>query len=258
MESGAHRDEWQRPNRPRSAGYDRDWLLDLDMGPHPLWLLEDLIADLGLAPGMRVLDLGCGRGASAVFLAREYGVEVSAVDLWVSEEDLRTVVREAGVDDRVSATNADARNLPFPADHFDAVVSIDAWEYFGTDDRFLPGLLRVVRPDGIVAVATPCLRQEFPRFEDCPAHVRDLAGWEASAWHTPEWWQRQWQRSGLVDVLFSRAQETGWRDWWDWTRAIHDRAGGQEAVLAMLEADRGEHLSFALVAGRKRSAPEAH
>ncbi|HLS41464.1 MAG TPA: hypothetical protein VK038_11955 [Ornithinicoccus sp.] len=43
------------------------------MGPHPLWQLEDLLPDLALRPGDRVLDLGCGRGATSVFLARECG-----------------------------------------------------------------------------------------------------------------------------------------------------------------------------------------
>jgi cyclopropane fatty-acyl-phospholipid synthase-like methyltransferase len=43
------------------------------MGPHPLWQLEDILPALALKPGSRVLDLGCGRGATAVFLARECG-----------------------------------------------------------------------------------------------------------------------------------------------------------------------------------------
>jgi cyclopropane fatty-acyl-phospholipid synthase-like methyltransferase len=47
-------------------------------------LLEDLSRDLDPRPGMRVLDLGSGMGATSVFLAREFGVEVVAVDLWVS------------------------------------------------------------------------------------------------------------------------------------------------------------------------------
>ena len=61
---------------PRSDKYDPGWLLSLDMGPHPLWLLEDLARDLTLEPGMRVLDLGSGKGATSVFLAKEYGVQV--------------------------------------------------------------------------------------------------------------------------------------------------------------------------------------
>lgn len=70
-----------RPDRfPRSSRYDPGWLLALEMGPHPLWQLEDLLPSLCLSPGGRVLDLGCGRGATAGFLAREADVVVSAFD----------------------------------------------------------------------------------------------------------------------------------------------------------------------------------
>ncbi|MGW2022929.1 hypothetical protein [Streptomyces decoyicus] len=47
------------PDRyPRSSRYAPAWLLDLDMGPNPLRLLEDLARNLDLRPGMRILDLG--------------------------------------------------------------------------------------------------------------------------------------------------------------------------------------------------------
>ena len=44
-------DHLRRPEYPRSAAYDARWLVDLDMGPHPLWLLEDLAGDLDLHRG---------------------------------------------------------------------------------------------------------------------------------------------------------------------------------------------------------------
>jgi 2-polyprenyl-3-methyl-5-hydroxy-6-metoxy-1,4-benzoquinol methylase len=78
-----------RPDRfPLSSRYDPRWLLGLDMGPHPLWQLEEILPALGLRPGMRVLDLGSGRGATSVFLARECGVTVTACDLWVGTEEV--------------------------------------------------------------------------------------------------------------------------------------------------------------------------
>jgi cyclopropane fatty-acyl-phospholipid synthase-like methyltransferase len=55
--------------------------MKLDMGPHPLWQLEDLTSTMDLQVGDRVLDLGSGRGATSVFLAREFGSIVTAVDL---------------------------------------------------------------------------------------------------------------------------------------------------------------------------------
>lgn len=69
-----------RVEYPRSAKYDPQWQVDNCMGPNPLWLLEELLADQPLQAGMQVLDLGCGRGMTSTFPAREYGVDVIAAD----------------------------------------------------------------------------------------------------------------------------------------------------------------------------------
>ena len=118
-------DQLHQPDRyPLATKYDPAWLLALDMGPNPLWLLEDLACDLTLKPGMRVLDLGSGRGATSVFLAREFGVDVVAADLWVDPAVAAATFAEAGVAGRVEAVRAEAHTLPFMAQSFDAIVSI--------------------------------------------------------------------------------------------------------------------------------------
>lgn len=245
------------PSYPRSSAYDADWLLGLNMGPNPLWLLEDLASDLTLEPGMRVLDLGSGRGATSVFLAKEYDVEVTAADPLISEQDAHAVFQEAGVADRVRAVNADVRALPFEAAAFDAIVSIDAWEYFGTDDRLLPGLLRYLRPGGQIGMATPCLAREFATYEDCPAHVREGVSWEVVAWHSPQWWKVQWERTGLLTEVLARAQPDGCALWLRWALAGVGRERlGPDEPIAMLAADNGENLSFALVSGRTKTQAE--
>ncbi len=88
-----------------------------------LWLTEWLAEALELRPGMRVLDLGCGRAASSIFLRREYGVQVWATDLWFSASENIRRIRDAGVEDGVFPIRADARSLPFAAEFFDAIVS---------------------------------------------------------------------------------------------------------------------------------------
>ncbi len=60
-----------KPRFPRSNRYDGRWIVDNLMGPHVLWLAEYLSEALELKPGMRVLDLGCGKGVSSIFLAKE-------------------------------------------------------------------------------------------------------------------------------------------------------------------------------------------
>lgn len=245
------------PDRyPLSSKYDPSWLLGLDMGPNPLWMLEDLARDLDLEPGMRVLDLGSGKGATSVFLAREYGVQVVAADWWIAAEDAAAVFAEAGVVDRVTAVHAEAHTLPFEKEYFDAIVSIDAFEYFGTADSYLPYLLRFLRPGGQVGVATPAMTREVRDLGAIPEHIEKLFGWEPIAWHTPEWWRFQWEITKLVDVTCARLQAHGWLDWLAWERAgaehRPENPGEHLARIDVLTADAGQLLSFAMLAARKR------
>ena len=85
---------------PRSANYDPDWVLDNMMGPNPLWLTESLAESMDLRAGMRVLDLGCGKGLSSIFLAREYGLQVWATDLWIDASANFERICAAGVEDK--------------------------------------------------------------------------------------------------------------------------------------------------------------
>lgn len=247
-------DDLIRPDRyPRSAGYAPRWVLDLDMGPNPLWLLEDLAGDLDLRAGMRVLDLGSGKGATSVFLAREFGVQVVAADLWVAPDEAAVVFEKAGVADRVQAVKAEAHALPFAAASFDAIISIDAFEYFGTADSYLPYLVRFLRPGGQVGMATPAMTQEIRELGAIPAHIKACVGWEAIAWHTAEWWRFQWEITEQVTVTSARLQPDGWGDWLLWQRASRAASADgpdSDPVLTMLAADRGEFLTFALIAAR--------
>ncbi len=79
-----------------------------------LWLTEWLTTAMDLQPGMRVLDLGCGRAASSIFLRREFGVQVWATDLWFSASENIERIRDAGVEDGVFPIHADARGCRSP------------------------------------------------------------------------------------------------------------------------------------------------
>jgi cyclopropane fatty-acyl-phospholipid synthase-like methyltransferase len=59
---------------PRSNSYDPKWILDNQMGFNPLWLTEWVCEKMPLAADMRLLDLGCGKGLSSIFLVKEYDV----------------------------------------------------------------------------------------------------------------------------------------------------------------------------------------
>src|SRR5690348_12039194 len=138
---------------PRCSRYHPEWVrASVSGGANSLWLTEWLAPALNLKPGMRVLDLGCGRAASSIFLRREFGVQVWATDLWFNAAENLQRIRDAGVEDGVFPVHADARALPFAPEFFDAVVSIDSFMYYGTDDLYLNYLARFLKPGGLVGI----------------------------------------------------------------------------------------------------------
>ena len=87
---------------PRSSSYDVGWVLEHAIGgAHPLWLPEWLCSALTLRPGMRVLDLGCGNAFSSIFLAKEFGVQVWANDLWIPATENWRRISDAGAADLI-------------------------------------------------------------------------------------------------------------------------------------------------------------
>jgi cyclopropane fatty-acyl-phospholipid synthase-like methyltransferase len=123
---------------PRSNEYDPEWIITNQMGLNPLWLTEWLCEKMPLTSGMRVLDLGCGKALSSIFLAKEYGVQVWAADLWIKPTDNYERIRQAEVEDQVFPIHADARSLPFAEGYFDAILHRRL--YLLWDRRSLPGL----------------------------------------------------------------------------------------------------------------------
>jgi SAM-dependent methyltransferase len=243
------------PSRyPRSAGYDARWQFDHAMGPHPLWLLESLADVMPLEVGARVLDLGCGKAITSIFLAREYGATVWAADLWIEPTENLVRIRDAGVDDRVFPVKVEAHAVPFAEGFFDAIVSIDAFHYFGTDDLYLAYLSRFVRPGGRIGIVVPGLVDEL---DAVPEHLRDC--WEPDyySFHSPAWWARHWRRSGVVDDVSADLVPDGWEAWlrWDelgarfltgWRRDVCER------FVAALRRDAGATLGFTRIVATRR------
>lgn len=238
------------PEFPRSNTYNPDWVLEsASGGANSVWLVDWLTSVLDLTSGMNVLDLGCGRAASSVFLAREYDVAVWATDLWFSPSENLQRIRDADFSRNIYPIQSDARTLPFAADFFDAIVSIDAFPYFGTDDHYLHYLARFVKPRGVIAIAGAGFTEELEG--DVPAHLSEWLNAEPSLWcmHSPAWWRRHWERSGVVDVELADSMPDGWRLWLEWHRTV---APENRMEIESVEADGGRHLGYNRVAGRRR------
>jgi cyclopropane fatty-acyl-phospholipid synthase-like methyltransferase len=237
---------------PRASRYHPDWVLThASGGANSLWLTEWLAGALDLRPGMRVLDLGCGRACSSIFLRREFGVQVWATDLWFSAAENLHRIRDAGAGDGVFPLHADARSLPFAAGFFDAIVSVDSYLYFGTDDLYLNYLAQFVKPGGPIGMVGSGLVQELAG--EVPEHLR--AWWSQGMWafHSPAWWRRHWERTGIVKVSVADTMPDGWQRWLDWLRAI---APDNTAEIEALQADAGRYLGYLRVVGHRQEGAQ--
>jgi SAM-dependent methyltransferase len=233
---------------PRSSAYNPEWILaSVSGGANALWLAEWLAEALELRPGMRVLDLGCGRAASSIFLRREFGVRVWAADLWFSTSENFQRIRDAGAEDGVVPIHADARALPFATQSFDAIVALDSFFYFGTDDLYLNYLARFLVPGGALGIAGSGVMQEIEG--PPPDHLRTW--WTPDLWclHSAAWWRRHWERTGILDIDVADTMPDGWKRWLDWQELI---APDNKVELQALKADRGAYLGYVRVVGRRR------
>src|SRR5437773_1047842 len=109
---------------PRSNEYHPAWVISsCSGGANALWLTEWFTSVVDLRPGMRVLDLGCGRAMSSIFLRREFGIEVWATDLWFSaSENLQNTTRSRSFDGVSTVVGQVARPDTSIQLHGDALV----------------------------------------------------------------------------------------------------------------------------------------
>lgn len=157
---------------PLSHAHDAQWVLHNPMGLDAL--RRDGWVVLGEGPAGREAPArpGCGKALPSIFLAREDGVQLWATDPWIPATNNPHRIEDAGLSDRAYPIHADARALLCADGLFDAVVSVDAFAYFGRDDLYLDDLPKYVRSAGSPAMwfrfsCRSCVAR-FPSFSSPP------------------------------------------------------------------------------------------
>lgn len=123
--------------------------------------VDQLVAFAGVQPGSRILDAGCGVGASAIYLAQRLGCTVEGITLSIEQvARAEQKAAAAGVGDRVRFRRLDAVDTDYPDGSFDVVWAFESCELMPDKEAFLRECLRVLRPGGRLAMTTWCARDD--------------------------------------------------------------------------------------------------
>jgi len=188
-----------------SAGIDIatatvDQLAELDhFHGRGLSATEELLGRLEIAPSSHVLDVGCGIGGPARYVATRFSCRVTGIDL---TEEFCTVAGRlnaiVGLGERIAIEVGSATDLPFADAVFDAVYSQNVSMNIADKDRFYGEMFRVMKPGGVAALAEIArgagAEPDYPvpwssdgrnSFLQAPDAARDAltrAGFEIRAW----------------------------------------------------------------------------
>ncbi len=237
-------------NYVKSERYNTPALMEKIMGPNPVKLEEELLIDHKIPKGAVVCDLGSGQGLTSVFLAKEYGFTVYAADLWSDPEENRRFFDTMGLDKKqIIPVKADAANLPFETEFFDAVVSTDSYNYWGRDASYLDEkLLPFVKKGGYLYIAIPGMKKDC--HDQLPQEL--LLSWtpeQLDYMHDIDYWTNIVSQCAGAEIISVREMESNEEVWADWLMQNNEYAIGDRKAM---EAGGGKYLNFIAIVMRKK------
>lgn len=235
---------------PKSSKYNTPKLVSKIMGPNPFKLQEEMLLKHNIPTESVVCDLGSGQGLTSVMLVKEYGFKVYATDLWSDPKENQQFFSEMGLtSEQIIPVKADATNLPFDKEFFDAVVSTDSYNYWGRSPQYLDDcLLPFVKPGGYIYVCVPGLKKDC--HDNLPkelllswtpeqiAYLRDIHYWTGIV--------NCCQGADVISIYEMVGNEELWDDWLKQENeiSINDRKA--------IEAGGGKYLNFIAFVLRKK------
>jgi SAM-dependent methyltransferase len=228
---------------------------------------EELLAMCHIEDAQEVLEVGCGIGVGAAYMARKYGLRVVAIDISEAMLDwARQRVEREGVADRVEFHQANVLALPFEDDRFDAVICESVLAFLQDKPAAIAEMVRVLKPGGYVGLNEVTWLQEPPAGL---AQKADPGGSLGTHVLTADGWRELWAASGLEEAevrvypvdaaeeVRSRIRWVGWRQVLRaWRRILPlylTKPAMRSALKGLMDTPREwfAFLGYVLLAGRK-------
>ena len=173
--------------------------------PHPEAMehTNEIMADSAkLRPGVRLLDLGCGYGSTARYLAARFGCRVTGVNISEKELELaRTRGRLAGLGHLLSFEFSDFHSLEYPDAAYDVVWSQEAFLHAADKGMVLSECRRVLKAEGTLIFTDILVRSDTS--EEDRARIYDRV-------KSPDMWDLEDYRIALHDRNLLVTQEEDW------------------------------------------------
>ncbi len=212
---------------------------------------RELAESLGIDAGANVLDVGCGLGGPARFLAATYACQVTGIDLSRPFVDAaRMLTERAGLSDMVTFRHADALDLPFADQSFDHAWTQHVAMNIADRAGFYASVRRVLRPDGCLAIYDVVAGHGGPPTFPVPW----ARGPETNFLLTPEAMREALVRAGFAEVSWADKTDAGraWAAEMQARREAKPAPLGLHIVMGPQFADMAANLGRDLREGRVR------
>lgn len=159
---------------------------------------DRLVEHCGIKPQSNVLEIGCGVGITACYLAKKIGCVLTSIDL--NEQMIEWAKKRAereGLADRITFRPANAQDLPFEDDSFDAVISESVTAFATDKPKAVSEYKRVLKPGGCVGLTEASWVKTPP-----PAELVEFlsVSMEGAAFLKPEAWLALLEEGGFTDL----------------------------------------------------------
>lgn len=234
----------------KSEKYNTPIFNEKIMGPNPIKLTEELLLTHQIPQNAVVCDLGSGQGITSVFLAKEYSFTVYATDLWSDPAENRTFFNSVGLNEnQIIPVKADATDLSFAHEFFDAVISTDSYNYFGRDPRYLDEkLLPFVKKGGLIYIAIPGFKKDC--HNNLPLEL--LLSWtpeQLEYMHDVSYWSKIVAASTDAELVEITEMHSNAEVWADWLKADNEYAINDRKAI---EAGACKYLNFIKIVLKKK------